>query len=263
MSAFLALSVTSVFALWTVASDVVFVLLFPQLLSLFYLRERTNAYGAIAGFLVGAVLRCLCGEPSMGIPVVIRLPLYDSDEGQRFPFRTACMLAGLFTLLLGSYVAQLCFDRGWLAPEKDICRCCCRTKRDEHGDSIPAHGSEIHTSRGEGATAFLSGERRRSSPAHVDYMSPSDTLSPCSVQSPSSTLSPGFLSLPSSIASPGSVTSPGKVMSPNAALSVAVADAESAVKRKARPSGAKKERKKTKGKKDRSPSKHTATGGSP
>ncbi|KAH7934268.1 hypothetical protein HPB49_024187 [Dermacentor silvarum] len=120
LSALLALSVTSVMDLWMAASDVVFVLIFPQLVSLFYLSKLTNSYGAFAG----AVLRGLCGERSLGIPVVLQLPMYDSAGGeQRFPFRTLCMLTNLSTMMITSHVARVCFDRGWLPGWLDVCGC--------------------------------------------------------------------------------------------------------------------------------------------
>ncbi|KAL1440707.1 hypothetical protein MTO96_009255 [Rhipicephalus appendiculatus] len=104
LSVYMALSVNSVFDLWTLCSDIVYVLLFPQLLCVFYFKE-TNAYGSVLAFIVGGVFRCLCGEPSMNVPVVVRLPLYDPDAGQRFPFRLLCMALGLCTLLIGSFAA--------------------------------------------------------------------------------------------------------------------------------------------------------------
>ncbi|KAH7960947.1 hypothetical protein HPB49_025271 [Dermacentor silvarum] len=48
LSVYMALSVNSVFDLWTLCSDIVYVLLFPQLLCVFYFKE-TNAYGSVLG----------------------------------------------------------------------------------------------------------------------------------------------------------------------------------------------------------------------
>ncbi|KAH8039279.1 hypothetical protein HPB51_005525 [Rhipicephalus microplus] len=45
---YLALSVQSVFNLWILCSDVVYVLLFPQLVCVFYIKH-TNAYGSASG----------------------------------------------------------------------------------------------------------------------------------------------------------------------------------------------------------------------
>ncbi|XP_049520832.1 high-affinity choline transporter 1-like [Dermacentor silvarum] len=44
----MALSVTSVFALWAFSSEMVYVLLFPQLIGLFYMPKWTNSYGSVA-----------------------------------------------------------------------------------------------------------------------------------------------------------------------------------------------------------------------
>ncbi|KAH7960247.1 hypothetical protein HPB49_018217 [Dermacentor silvarum] len=98
---YVALSVNSVFELWLLCSDIVYVLLFPQLFCILYF-ENSNAYGAFLAFSVSAGFRWLCGEPSMNVPVTIRLPMYDENLGQQFPFRFACMLLGLLTQLLGS-----------------------------------------------------------------------------------------------------------------------------------------------------------------
>ncbi|XP_077534286.1 high-affinity choline transporter 1-like [Haemaphysalis longicornis] len=44
----MALRVQSVFAWWTLSSDLVYVLLFPQFVALFYFRHYSNAYGSFA-----------------------------------------------------------------------------------------------------------------------------------------------------------------------------------------------------------------------
>ncbi|KAH6924780.1 hypothetical protein HPB50_024586 [Hyalomma asiaticum] len=137
LSALLALSVTSVIDLWMAASDVVFVLLFPQLVSLFYLNRWTNSYGAFLGFVVGAVLRGLCGERSLGIPVVLQLPMYDAAGAeQRFPFRTFCMLTSLSAMMVGSHMARLCFEGGWLPKTFDVCGCFKDTRRRRRASSF-------------------------------------------------------------------------------------------------------------------------------
>lgn len=45
----MALKVQSVFALWTLSSDLVYVLLFPQFIALFFMPSKINAYGAASG----------------------------------------------------------------------------------------------------------------------------------------------------------------------------------------------------------------------
>ncbi|XP_077534313.1 high-affinity choline transporter 1-like, partial [Haemaphysalis longicornis] len=91
VATFMATGVTSVFAMWALSSDLVYVLLFPQFVALFYLKTMANAYGAVTGFVVGIILRLLCGEPHVNLPVTIRLPFYSPERGQEFPFRTLCI----------------------------------------------------------------------------------------------------------------------------------------------------------------------------
>ncbi|KAH9368333.1 hypothetical protein HPB48_004525 [Haemaphysalis longicornis] len=149
----MALNVESVFYLWTLSSDLVYVLLFPQFVALFFLRSQSNTYGAVvvsreanrracnfkktlqrekmghkyslpspwlAGFVVGVTTRAACGEPEMGVPMLVQLPLYDAERGQQFPFRTLCMLLSLGSLLAVSKLAECAFYTGVLP---DILHC--------------------------------------------------------------------------------------------------------------------------------------------
>jgi high affinity choline transporter 7 len=90
MATVLALKVQSVQALWFFTSDLVFVLLFPQLLSAIY-DTRANRTGSIAAFAVSLVLRIGGGEPLLGIPATIPYP-------STVPFRTVAAFAGLVIL---------------------------------------------------------------------------------------------------------------------------------------------------------------------
>ncbi|KAL1440414.1 hypothetical protein MTO96_009455 [Rhipicephalus appendiculatus] len=121
--------VASVLKTWTLCSDMAYVLLFPQLLCVFYFRNITNAYGAVAAFVVGFVLRALCGEPSARIPVVLRFPNYDDVAGQRFPFRTFCMASSVVVLLLVSRLAAAAFRQALLPPTSDVF-CCFQARLD-------------------------------------------------------------------------------------------------------------------------------------
>ncbi|KAH7961933.1 hypothetical protein HPB52_013614 [Rhipicephalus sanguineus] len=107
-----ALQVSSVFALWTLSSDLVYVLLFPQFVALFYMPGVTNAYGSVLGFCMGLALRFLCGEQVVGLPALLHLPLYDRERGQQFPYRTLCMIVSLSGQLVGSEAAAACYRSG-------------------------------------------------------------------------------------------------------------------------------------------------------
>lgn len=57
------------------------------------------------------------------MPALLRLPLYDKEYGQRFPFRTFCTLVSVASLALGSMLAKTAFSRGWLRKGFDVCNC--------------------------------------------------------------------------------------------------------------------------------------------
>lgn len=103
------LTIESIYQLWVLSSDLVFVLLFPQLLCAVYLKF-VNVYGSMCAFFVGAVLRILGGESTLGIPIMIRYPFYDEEEEmQLFPFRTFAMGCSLLTLIVVSLITNSMF----------------------------------------------------------------------------------------------------------------------------------------------------------
>jgi high affinity choline transporter 7 len=99
---FLALSVQSVYALWYLCADLVYVILFPQLVMVLY-SKHVNRIGAMCGAIVSLILRLGGGEPILGIPVWMPYPLTAADgTSTYFPFRTLAMLSGLATIWLVS-----------------------------------------------------------------------------------------------------------------------------------------------------------------
>ena len=94
MATGLALEVQSVQALWFFTSDLVFVLLFPQLLFALF-DEKVNRTGSIVAFAVSLVLRVGGGEPLLGLPAFLSYP-------DMVPFRTLAAAAGLVLLPLVS-----------------------------------------------------------------------------------------------------------------------------------------------------------------
>jgi high affinity choline transporter 7 len=115
-AAVMALSVKSVAALWLFTGDLVFVLLFPQLVAALFDRQA-NWIGSVAAFVVALTLRLgggmsietdagLIGFAAMVPYAEIFAPLlagdaadwYDSIGATRFPVRTLAALAGLVML---------------------------------------------------------------------------------------------------------------------------------------------------------------------
>jgi solute carrier family 5 (high affinity choline transporter), member 7 len=113
----LALKVQSVQALWYFTSDLVFVLLFPQLVSALFDR-RVNRFGSIVAFVASLILRAGGGEPLLGMPHFIPYPeifapvlpgspadWYDPQTGAMlFPFKTLAAGVGLVLLPVVSRV---------------------------------------------------------------------------------------------------------------------------------------------------------------
>jgi solute carrier family 5 (high affinity choline transporter), member 7 len=94
MATVLALKVQSVQALWFFTSDLVFVLLFPQLLWALF-DSKANRTGSIVAFTASAVLRIGAGEPLLGLPAFIAY-------AEAVPFRTLAAVAGLVLVPLVS-----------------------------------------------------------------------------------------------------------------------------------------------------------------
>ena len=94
VAAGLALKVQSVQALWFFTSDLVFVLLFPQLIFTLY-DPKANRTGSMVAFVVSFVLRVGGGEPLLGVPALMHYP-------DTLPFRTVAAAAGLILLPLVS-----------------------------------------------------------------------------------------------------------------------------------------------------------------
>jgi solute carrier family 5 (high affinity choline transporter), member 7 len=90
LAVWMAVKVQSVQALWFFTSDLVFVLLFPQLVSALF-DPKANLAGSIAAFSVSLILRVGGGEPLFGIPALIAYPEW-------LPFKTVAAMAGMILL---------------------------------------------------------------------------------------------------------------------------------------------------------------------
>ena len=66
----MALSVESIYYLFLLCGDFVYVILWPQLLCCLYIRW-SNSYGSFMGFVLGLLFRLLGGEPGLSLDPVI------------------------------------------------------------------------------------------------------------------------------------------------------------------------------------------------
>ena len=87
-------------------SDLVYVVLFPQLLMVVHFKDWVNTYGSFMAYCVGLVLRLGGGEPLIKLPALIKYPLYDEQFGQLFPMRTFAMVLSMTTLIGISQLAR-------------------------------------------------------------------------------------------------------------------------------------------------------------
>ena len=118
----MALLVDSIYTLWALCSDLVYVILFPQLCCVVYL-QGTNTYRSFLGYIVGLVLRVGGGEDKIGLPPFIKYPYYDDTDGQLFPFRTLAMIASFVTIILVSYSLKFLFEKEIIPLKLDFLHC--------------------------------------------------------------------------------------------------------------------------------------------
>jgi len=118
----IAIFVKSVYGLYLICSDLVFILLFPHLTLVVHFPQYTNRYGMIAGFGLAFFLRILAGEPVLKYNAILKYPfydppVYDADDkvvtygSQVFPFRILVMLINLLVTLFVSFVFKTLFTK--------------------------------------------------------------------------------------------------------------------------------------------------------
>ena len=128
MATALAIFIPSVYGLWFLCSDLVYCILFPQLVLVLY-YSSVNTYGSLAGYVVGMLLRLLGGEVIIGLPAAVRYFYYIEEDTtgnvvQLFPFRTFAMLISLFTIIAVSALTKYLFvTRRALSKEWDVFHC--------------------------------------------------------------------------------------------------------------------------------------------
>lgn len=111
MACALAIYIKSIYGLWYLCSDLVYVILFPQLICVLYVRFA-NTYGSLSGYIVGLFVRLTSGESMVGLPPLFIYPNYYDDPTnyyQRFPTKTLAMLCSLVITVFVSYITDRFF----------------------------------------------------------------------------------------------------------------------------------------------------------
>lgn len=118
----IALTVRSVYGLFVICADLMYIIQFPQLTCLLWV-PFSNTYGSFFGFLFAFVFRVLGGEHLLGLPAVIKYPYYSEMYGQAFPHKTLAMAIS-FTSIIGiSYLTDRLFKRGLISLKYDVFHC--------------------------------------------------------------------------------------------------------------------------------------------
>ncbi|CAG5131761.1 unnamed protein product [Candidula unifasciata] len=120
----MALTVESIYVLWILCADLVYVILFPQLIAVIYVK-KSNTYGSLAGYIFGMFFR-IAGETGT----------------QGFPYKTLAMLVTLFTLVSTSHLSHFLFMTGKLPRRFDVFMCIENSAEDVFDHSLSK--SHIH-----------------------------------------------------------------------------------------------------------------------
>lgn len=178
LSTVMALTIPSIYGLWSMCSDLVYVILFPQLLMVVHFKHYCNTYGSLSAYIIAFLVRVSGGEPLMGLPALIHYPGYDpKTDTQLFPFRTMAMLLSLITLVGVSYGTKVAFMTGKLAPGYDIFRCVVNIPEDvERVGPDPAEGEQMAVLAG--GSARLYGSKDESNGRVNQALEPDDDMEP-------------------------------------------------------------------------------------
>lgn len=132
LATLMALVTGTVYGLWYLSSDLVYVIIFPQLLSVLFVKG-TNTYGSVAAYLFGMLLRIGGGEPYLKLPPFIYYPGWTTMQRwdpmtetmeevviQKFPFKSVSMLASLLANVAFSHLAKYLFESGKISHKYDF-----------------------------------------------------------------------------------------------------------------------------------------------
>lgn len=137
----------------SMCSDLVYVILFPQLLMVVHFKEYCNTYGSLAAYIMGFAVRISGGEPLMYLEPFIKFPGWDEENNrQLFPFRTLAMVMSLVTLVGVSWWTKWVFETGRLAPGYDLFHCVVNIPEDIQRVGEPSEEGEQMSMMASGKT---------------------------------------------------------------------------------------------------------------
>ncbi|XP_069018925.1 high affinity choline transporter 1-like [Embiotoca jacksoni] len=128
----------SVLALWLLSGDLLYCVIFPQLVCVLFVH-CSNTYGAISGYIVGLLLRGLSGEPFLGLPPLLLYPGWREEDGvitQYFPYRTLAMLSSGICIVTVSWLVDLVFRQQLITQSWDLLKVF-EQRKETDGEEIP------------------------------------------------------------------------------------------------------------------------------
>jgi len=136
----LAITYKSIYDLFVLCGDFMFVIVFPQLVFVLY-WDLTNTYGSVFSFFVVLLMRLLVGEEKLGIsPSISFGTIYNSEcsyaedgsllPGQKLddctgpvPFRTIVTIIGIIVHMVVAYGAYFLFVKKRISLDYDFFKC--------------------------------------------------------------------------------------------------------------------------------------------
>jgi len=170
MATFMALTIPTIYGLWALCSDLVYVILFPQLLCVVHFPDWCNTYGSLFSYCLGLGIRVTGGESLVGLPPLIHFPGFQEPtqeeieeaalENRRpfgtqlFPFRTIAMILSLITIPLVSQLMVWLFKSNKLKKHQDIFMCVVNIPdtEDQNEDELERLKTETVAEQEEGET---------------------------------------------------------------------------------------------------------------
>lgn len=159
MATVMALTIPTIYGLWALCSDLVYVILFPQLLMTVHFKEYCNTYGSLFAYCLGLIIRFLGGEKLVNLPPLVHFPGYEppSEEEiadaeargtrpygtQLFPFRTVAMILSMISLISVSLLMEWLFKTKRLEKHHDVFKCIVNIPEDEAKMGDPDDGELI------------------------------------------------------------------------------------------------------------------------
>jgi len=159
MATFMALTIPTIYGLWALCSDLVYVILFPQLLMVVHFPAHCNTYGSLFAYCLGLIIRVSGGEKLIGLPPLVYFPgfaepseeekLEALEEDRRpfgtqlFPFRTMAMILSFISLVIVSRIMVWAFRTGRLRKDQDYFKCIVNI--DDNGSDAPPYDEDGET----------------------------------------------------------------------------------------------------------------------